>query len=98
MKRLLLCLGLGVCLIFSASLTQASITTAGHKIKDGIKDIVTSPKNVVEITSEQVRRTKGDGIWHGSGLGFAAGIMEGTASMVSQMFQGVVKIVTFPVD
>lgn len=76
----------------------ADVTHTTCKLKSGVKDILGAPQLIVDTTSEQLKRTKGDGILHGQPLGFASGILEGTASMVAQMVKGVVKIITFPVN
>lgn len=98
MRKFLLILGIGIVAVFMTFEAQAGTSLKGYTLKEGLKDMFTSPAQIVEVTQEQMEKTKGDGMIHGEVLGFAAGIMEGSASMVSQFFRGLVKVITSPVQ
>ncbi len=99
MKPALLGLSIIFCLcVIAAPVQAANLALPAKKLKEGVTDIITAPVNLATSTAEQIDRTEGDGIWHGPFLGLAAGIMEGTASMIGQAFEGTIKILTFPLN
>lgn len=98
MRKSLFCIGLIACVMLLGVSASAATSLKAHTFKEGIKDMVTSPARIIETTQKQVKETEGGGIFRGQAVGFTAGVMEGSAAMISQFLKGLVKVVTSPVQ
>ena len=91
MKRLT-----AIVIIFTLMLSYSGLSYALpkpiDKLKGGVMDVVTSPKELKDHTLSEVKDSKV------IPLAFIGGILKGTAYMGKKAVYGVVDIATFPID
>ena len=76
--------------LFSAATPLFALPESIHKLKGGMKDVLTAPLEVPKSTVDEVKAS------HYKPFGFIGGVMKGSAHMLTKAASGVADIITFP--
>ena len=91
MKKLI-----AIVIIFTITVSYSGLVYAMpksiDKLKGGVMDVMTSPKELKDYTVAGVKDSKI------MPLGFLGGLLKGTAQMGKKAIYGAVDIATFPID